>query len=86
MVERLTFDVFDGDGNMIGAVPISPMQYDHLKKGAEIEIRFHTPRMLREILAVRNGVFKVKETGGLFVVDDAEQAKEYLKLQAEIDA
>jgi len=79
------FDVYEATGALIGAVPISPLELDKLHNGQTITIMFHTPRMLRDKLGERNGVFEVLELDGKLFVTNPDDVKRYIELQKAIE-
>ena len=83
MVE--VFDVYDANAAHIGEIPISQRDRKQLHKGGTITIQYHTPRMLREFLGPRNGQFEITEIDGRLIVNDGEQAKRYILLNADVE-
>ena len=79
-----TFDIYDPNLAHIGEIPISTRDRAQLHRGGTITIVYHTPRMLREMVAVRNGQFDVKEINDRLIVTDIEQAKCFIELQADV--
>jgi hypothetical protein len=79
------FDVHEPTGALIGAIPISPQQRQQLHAGQPITVMFHTPRMLREKIAVRQGTFELMELEGKLFAPNGDAVREYIELQAEIE-
>ena len=79
-----TFDIYDPHLAHIGEIPISPQQREQLHRGGTITMSYHTPRMLRELIGIRNGQFDVIETDNHLIVTDVEEAKRFIELQTDI--
>ena len=77
------FDVYDNEA-LIGAIPISPQQRAQLQTGASITITYHTPRMLRQTIAARNGMFDVVVANNRLIVSNPEAVKQYIEMQLDI--
>ena len=78
------FDVYEPGGAQIGGIPISPQSLKQVHAGGTVTIAFHTPRMLRGVLGQKNGSFEVMEVNGKLVVNDPDQAKQYIAMQLDI--
>jgi len=75
------FDVYESNGALIGAIPISPQQRNRLHAGSIITIMFHTPRMLREAIPIQGGQFDLVEDDGKILAADVETVKRYIEMQ-----
>ena len=79
-----SFDIYDPNLAHIGEISISPQQREQLHRGGTVTIAYHTPRMLRELVGVRNGQFDVIETDNHLIVTDVDTAKRFIELQIDI--
>ena len=79
------FDIYDMQGAHIGAIPISPRDRAQLHSGSPIIITYHTPRMLHAELGPRNGLFEVSEVDDKLIVNNVEEAKAYILLNADVE-
>ena len=87
------FDIFDGDGNNIGAIELSEKQRRLLEEdGASVVTIYHTPRMLQHVLGNDSGTFEISRKagpragGGRLVVrpDSLSGLKRYIAMQVAI--
>jgi hypothetical protein len=82
------FDIFDGDGNNIGAIELSEKQQRLLEDdGASVVTIFHTPRMLQHVLGNDSGSFEIsrKSADRLVVRPDSLPAlRRYIAMQVQI--
>jgi hypothetical protein len=81
------YDVYAADGSRIGAIPLSPMLRERVEAGETVEIRFHTPKMLKAVGRMHvDGTFSVtKGPGGKYVTDDAASCSAYANMQVVVE-
>jgi hypothetical protein len=77
-------DVFDGDGNVIGEIPLSVKQLALLESGEEISVIYHTPQLLRYLLGERSGSFSLHRNAERFITREPAAVKHFAELQKAI--
>lgn len=79
-------EIYDSDGNLIAAIPLSERNLELLNKGAEITIQYRTPQLMRADLGDREGRFVLFKSDDQIRSHDVGQVEAYADLQANIIA
>jgi hypothetical protein len=75
-------DVYDGDGNKLGDVPLSETQQRALDAGSKVSVLYHTPQLMQNMLGRRSGSFMLYKEGERVVALTSSSVKEFLDIQA----
>jgi hypothetical protein len=79
-------DIYDADGNEIGAIALSARQRALLDAGENIAVLYHTPQLLRDALGHSSGSFMLRKDGDRLVTLSPEAAKECVRIQKAVAA
>ena len=78
-------DIFDKDGNNIGDIELSEKQQRILNTDqAEVVMIYHTPQMLRGIIAPQNGSFVLRRLNARVEVDRPNVLQDYVRMRRAI--
>lgn len=70
-------DIYDYDGALVAAIPISDNQIASLDAGATVVVSYHTPILLRDALGAQSGKFLLRKVGDMIVADDTAAVSNY---------
>ena len=79
-------DIYNSDGELIAAIPLSERSLELLDAGSAVTIQYHTPIMARGTLGERSGQFVLSKQGEQITADDPKQVASYADLQVNIVA
>jgi hypothetical protein len=78
--------IYDGDGNELGQIPLTPKQQAVLDAGAVLTVQYHTPQLMHAALGQRSGTFTVHKDGERLISATPKSVKDFVAMQAAIAA
>jgi hypothetical protein len=80
------FKIYDGNGEVIGVLPLTERQQAILDSGQELVVIYHTPQLLQHMLGNRSGSVVLVKDGEQIRTTTPEATKQFLDLQAAVKA